>query len=304
MVFIVEDVDAGKRLDSFLAEKNTANYTRSFIGKMIEENLVLYNGKPSKASTKIKTGDKIELFEKEPEPLAVKGEEIPLEIVYEDDDLMVINKPRGMVVHPAPGHTSGTLVNAVLSHAGESLSSINGVLRPGIVHRIDKDTSGLILVCKNDFSHKALAKQLEEHSITRRYHAICSGRLKEEQGTVSAPIGRDEKNRKQQAINYKHGKEAITHYRLLENLQNASLLECRLETGRTHQIRVHMKSIGHPLLGDPLYGPKKNLYAIKGQALHAMVLGFVHPRSEEYMEFSADYPEDFQKLLNKLRMIR
>ena len=304
MVFIVEDVDAGKRLDSFLAEKNTANYTRSFIGKMIEENLVLYNGKPSKASTKIKTGDRIELFEKEPEPLAVKGEEIPLEIVYEDDDLMVINKPRGMVVHPAPGHTSGTLVNAVLSHAGESLSSINGVLRPGIVHRIDKDTSGLILVCKNDFSHKALAKQLEEHSITRSYHAICSGRLKEEQGTVSAPIGRDEKNRKQQAINYKHGKEAITHYRLLENLQNASLLECRLETGRTHQIRVHMKSIGHPLLGDPLYGPKKNLYAIKGQALHAMVLGFVHPRSEEYMEFSADYPEDFQKLLNKLRMIR
>ena len=304
MDFIVEDVDAGKRLDSFLAEKNTANYTRSFIGKMIEENLVLYNGKPSKASTKIKTGDRIELFEKEPEPLAVKGEEIPLEIVYEDDDLMVINKPRGMVVHPAPGHTSGTLVNAVLSHAGESLSSINGVLRPGIVHRIDKDTSGLILVCKNDFSHKALAKQLEEHSITRRYHAICSGRLKEEQGTVSAPIGRDEKNRKQQAINYKHGKEAITHYRLLENLQNASLLECRLETGRTHQIRVHMKSIGHPLLGDPLYGPKKNLYAIKGQALHAMVLGFVHPRSEEYMEFSADYPEDFQKLLNKLRIIR
>ena len=304
MVFIVEDVDAGKRLDSFLAEKNTANYTRSFIGKMIEENLVLYNGKPSKASTKIKTGDRIELFEKEPEPLAVKGEEIPLEIVYEDDDLMVINKPRGMVVHPAPGHTSGTLVNAVLSHAGESLSSINGVLRPGIVHRIDKDTSGLILVCKNDFSHKALAKQLEEHSITRRYHAICSGRLKEEQGTVSAPIGRDEKNRKQQAINYKHGKEAITHYRLLENLQNASLLECRLETGRTHQIRVHMKSIGHPLLGDPLYGPKKNLYAIKGQALHAMILGFVHPRSGEYMEFSADYPEDFQKLLNKLRMIR
>ena len=304
MVFIVEDVDAGKRLDSFLAEKNTANYTRSFIGKMIEENLVLYNGKPSKASTKIKIGDRIELFEKEPEPLAVKGEEIPLEIVYEDDDLMVINKPRGMVVHPAPGHTSGTLVNAVLSHAGESLSSINGVLRPGIVHRIDKDTSGLILVCKNDFSHKALAKQLEEHSITRRYHAICSGRLKEEQGTVSAPIGRDEKNRKQQAINYKHGKEAITHYRLLENLQNASLLECRLETGRTHQIRVHMKSIGHPLLGDPLYGPKKNLYAIKGQALHAMVLGFVHPRSGEYMEFSADYPEDFQKLLNKLRIIR
>ena len=302
MNFIVEDVDAGKRLDSFLAEKNTANYTRSCIGKMIAENLVLYNGKPSKASTKIKTGDRIELFEKEPEPLAVKGEEIPLEIVYEDDDLMVINKPRGMVVHPAPGHTSGTLVNAVLSHAGESLSSINGVLRPGIVHRIDKDTSGLILVCKNDFSHKALAKQLEEHSITRRHHAICIGRIKEESGTINAPIGRDEKNRKQQAINEKHGKEAVTHYRVLEYLRNASLVECRLETGRTHQIRVHMKSIGHPLVGDPLYGPKKNPYPIEGQALHAMVLGFIHPRSGEYMEFSAEYPEDFKKVLSRLRL--
>ena len=241
-------------------------------------------------------------MEKEPEPLDVKGEDIPLDIVYEDDDLLLINKARGMVVHPAPGHSSGTLVNAVISHVGDCLSSINGVLRPGIVHRIDKDTSGLLLVCKNDFSHKALAKQLEEHSITRRYHAICVGRMKEEQGTISAPIGRNEKDRKQQAINYKHGKEAVTHYRLLENLQNASLVECRLETGRTHQIRVHMKSIGHPLVGDPLYGPKKNPYAMKGQALHAMVLGFVHPRTGEYMEFSADYPEDFKKLLSRLRL--
>lgn len=302
MDFIVDKTDAGKRLDSFLAEKNSANYTRSFIGKMIEEALVLYNGKSTKASTKIKEGDSILLMEKEPEPLDVKGEDIPLDIVYEDDDLLLINKARGMVVHPAPGHSSGTLVNAVISHVGDCLSSINGVLRPGIVHRIDKDTSGLLLVCKNDFSHKALAKQLEEHSITRRYHAICVGRMKEEQGTISAPIGRNEKDRKQQAINYKHGKEAVTHYRLLENLQNASLVECRLETGRTHQIRVHMKSIGHPLVGDPLYGPKKNPYAMKGQALHAMVLGFVHPRTGEYMEFSADYPEDFKKLLSRLRL--
>ena len=232
----------------------------------------------------------------------IRAEEIPLSVVYEDEDLLVIDKPRGMVVHPAPGHFSGTLVNAVLAYAGDSLSSINGVCRPGIVHRIDKDTSGLLLVCKNDFSHKALAKQLQEHSITRRYHALCKGHFKEVEGTIDAPIGRDEKNRKQQAINRIHGKEAITHFRVLENLRDASLVECRLETGRTHQIRVHMKSIGHPLLGDPLYGPKKNPYAIQGQALHAMVLGFVHPRSGKYMEFQAAYPEDFLKLLNSLRL--
>ena len=232
----------------------------------------------------------------------IRAEEIPLSVVYEDEDLLVIDKPRGMVVHPAPGHFSGTLVNAVLAYAGDSLSSINGVYRPGIVHRIDKDTSGLLLVCKNDFSHKALAKQLQEHSITRRYHAICKGHFKETEGTIDAPIGRDEKNRKQQAINRVHGKEAITHFRVLENLRDASLVECRLETGRTHQIRVHMKSIGHPLLGDPLYGPKKNPYAIQGQALHAMVLGFVHPRSGKYMEFQADYPEDFLKLLKGLSL--
>ncbi|MBF0983139.1 MAG: RluA family pseudouridine synthase, partial [Lachnospiraceae bacterium] len=253
-------------------------------------------------SIKLKSGDRIHLTEKEAEPLDIQAEEIPLSVVYEDDDLLVIDKPRGMVVHPAPGHFSGTLVNAVLAYAGDSLSSINGVYRPGIVHRIDKDTSGLLLVCKNDFSHKALAKQLQEHSITRRYHAICKGHFKEAEGTIDAPIGRDEKNRKQQAINRVHGKEAITHFRVLENLRDASLVECRLETGRTHQIRVHMKSIGHPLLGDPLYGPKKNPYAIQGQALHAMVLGFVHPRSGKYMEFQADYPEDFLKLLKGLSL--
>lgn len=302
MDFLVEKEAEGERLDRFLAQKNTAQYTRSYIEKIIREGLVLYNDKVAKASIKLKSGDRIHLTEKEAEPLDIRAEEIPLSVVYEDEDLLVIDKPRGMVVHPAPGHFSGTLVNAVLAYAGDSLSSINGVYRPGIVHRIDKDTSGLLLVCKNDFSHKALAKQLQEHSITRRYHALCKGHFKEVEGTIDAPIGRDEKNRKQQAINMIHGKEAITHFRVLENLRDASLVECRLETGRTHQIRVHMKSIGHPLLGDPLYGPKKNPYAIQGQALHAMVLGFVHPRSGKYMEFQAAYPEDFLKLLNGLRL--
>ena len=302
MDFLVEKDAEGERLDRFLAQKNTAQYTRSYIEKIIREGLVLYNDKVAKASIKLKSGDRIHLTEKEAEPLDIRAEEIPLSVVYEDEDLLVIDKPRGMVVHPAPGHFSGTLVNAVLAYAGDSLSSINGVCRPGIVHRIDKDTSGLLLVCKNDFSHKALAKQLQEHSITRRYHALCKGHFKEAEGTIDAPIGRDEKNRKQQAINRIHGKDAITHFRVLENLRDASLVECRLETGRTHQIRVHMKSIGHPLLGDPLYGSKKNPYAIQGQALHAMVLGFVHPRSGKYMEFQAAYPEDFLKLLNSLRL--
>lgn len=302
MDFLVEKDAEGERLDRFLAQKNTAQYTRSYIEKIIREGLVLYNDKVAKASIKLKSGDRIHLTEKKAEPLDIRAEEIPLSVVYEDEDLLVIDKPRGMVVHPAPGHFSGTLVNAVLAYAGDSLSSINGVYRPGIVHRIDKDTSGLLLVCKNDFSHKALATQLQEHSITRRYHAICKGHFKEAEGTIDAPIGRDEKNRKQQAINRIHGKEAITHFRVLENLRDASLVECRLETGRTHQIRVHMKSIGHPLLGDPLYGPKKNPYAIQGQALHAMVLGFVHPRSGKYMEFQADYPEDFLKLLKGLSL--
>ena len=224
-----------------------------------------------------------------------------MDIVYEDDDLLVVNKERGMVVHPAAGHYSGTLVNAVLAHAGSSLSSINGVNRPGIVHRIDKDTTGLLLICKNDLSHQSLAKQLEEHSITRRYHALVFGKIKEEDGIISAPIGRDEKDRKKQAISYKHGKEAVTHYKVLERFSDSTLVECRLETGRTHQIRVHMKSIGHPLLGDPVYGLKNRKDGISGQALHAMILGFQHPRTGEYMEFSAPYPADFQALLEKLR---
>lgn len=301
MNWVVTKEEEGNRLDKFLAERKEFSYSRSYLSKCIQEGYVFFNGEKAKASLKVKTGDKISFDIPKKKELEVFPEEIPLDIVYEDDDLLVVNKERGMVVHPAAGHYSGTLVNAVLSHAGSSLSSINGVNRPGIVHRIDKDTTGLLLICKNDLSHQSLAKQLEEHSITRKYHALVFGKIKEDEGCISAPIGRDEKDRKKQAISYKHGKEAITHYKVLERFLDSTLVECQLETGRTHQIRVHMKSIGHPLLGDPVYGLKNRKDGISGQALHAMVLGFIHPRSNEYMEFSVAYPEDFQTLLEKLR---
>ena len=301
MNWVVTKEEEGNRLDKFLAEKKEFSYSRSYLSKCIQEGYVFLNGEKAKASLKVKMGDKISFDIPKEKELEILPEEIPLDIVYEDDDLLVVNKERGMVVHPAAGHYSGTLVNAVLSHAGSSLSSINGVNRPGIVHRIDKDTTGLLLICKNDLSHQSLAKQLEEHSITRKYHALVFGKIKEDEGCISAPIGRDEKDRKKQAISYKHGKEAITHYKVLERFLDSTLVECQLETGRTHQIRVHMKSIGHPLLGDPVYGLKNRKDGISGQALHAMVLGFIHPRSNEYMEFSVAYPEDFQTLLEKLR---
>jgi hypothetical protein len=304
MNWVVTKEEEGNRLDKFLAEKKEFSYSRSYLSKCIQEGYVFFNGEKAKASLKVKMGDKISFDIPKEKELEILPEEIPLDIVYEDDDLLVVNKERGMVVHPAAGHYSGTLVNAVLSHAGSSLSSINGVNRPGIVHRIDKDTTGLLLICKNDLSHQSLAKQLEEHSITRKYHALVFGKIKEDEGCISAPIGRDEKDRKKQAISYKHGKDAITHYKVLERFSDSTLVECCLETGRTHQIRVHMKSIGHPLLGDPVYGLKNRKDAISGQALHAMVLGFIHPRSNEYMEFSVAYPEDFQTLLEKLRKRR
>mgnify|MGYP002580029925 CR=1 FL=1 len=224
-----------------------------------------------------------------------------LSVLYEDEDVLVVNKPKGMVVHPSAGHTTGTLVNAIMAHCKENLSGINGVLRPGIVHRIDKDTTGALLVCKNDNAHRDLALQLKEHSIKRRYRAIVAGVIKEEEGTIEGPIGRHPVDRKKMAINYKNGKEAVTHYRVLERFPNATYVECRLETGRTHQIRVHMTSIGHPLLGDEVYGSGKNPYHLQGQTLHAMILGFVHPSTGEYMEFTAPLPEYFEKLLEKLR---
>mgnify|MGYP002237800822 FL=1 len=254
-----------------------------------------------KANYKTQSGDYIEFHIPDPEVLDILPENIPLDILYEDDYVLVVNKPKDMVVHPSAGHTSGTLVNAVMAHCGEHLSGINGVLRPGIVHRIDKDTTGALLICKDDVVHRDLAEQLKEHSIKRRYRAVVQGNLKEDEGTVNAPVGRHPTDRKKMAINHKNGKEAITHYKVLERFGQATYIECRLETGRTHQIRVHMASLGHPLLGDTVYGSSKNPYHLQGQALHAMILGFVHPITGEYLEFEAPLPEYFSKLLEKLR---
>lgn len=259
------------------------------------------NGIPVKANYKVQQEDQILLTVPELTEPDILPEDIPLDILYEDEDLMVVNKPKGMVVHPSAGHLSGTLVNAILYHCQGHLSGINGIMRPGIVHRIDMDTTGAILVCKSDFAHKDLAEQLKEHSIKRRYRAIVSGNLKEDTGRIEGPIGRHPIDRKKMAINYKNGKDAVTHYQVLERFGNATYVECRLETGRTHQIRVHMASKGHPLLGDQVYGSARNPYHLQGQALHAMILGFVHPRTGEYMEFEAPLPEYFIKLLEKLR---
>lgn len=290
----------GERTDKFLALQDTG-ITRSAAAALIEQGCCLVNGKIAAKNQKLKTGDTVTLDVPEAQPADILPENIPLDIVYEDSDLLVVNKPKGMVVHPANGHTSGTLVNAIMYHCQGNLSGINGVMRPGIVHRIDKDTTGALLVCKNDTAHRDLAQQLKDHTIKRRYRAIVSGNLKEDEGTVEGPIGRHPVDRKKMAINYKNGKDAVTHYKVLERFGNATYIECRLETGRTHQIRVHMTSLGHPLLGDEIYGSGKNPYHLQGQTLHAMVLGFVHPRTGEYMEFSAPLPEYFLNLLEKLR---
>ena len=234
---------------------------------------------------------------KEPDILP---ENIPLDILYEDQDILVVNKPNGMVVHPAPGHYTGTLVNAIMYHCKDNLSGINGVMRPGIVHRIDMDTTGSLLICKNDRAHQALAKQLKEHSITRKYHAIVHGRLKEDEGTIDKPIGRHPIDRKKMSVHCTNGREAVTHYRVLKRFQQFTYIECQLETGRTHQIRVHMSSIGHPILGDQVYGPAKCPYKLQGQTLHAKVLGITHPTTGEYMEFDAPLPDYFQGLLEKM----
>ena len=275
--------------------------SRSYLQKLLKDKSITVNNKAIKANYKVQEGDMVSVFVPEPEEPNILPEEIPLDILYEDDSLMVVNKPKDMVVHPSAGHTSGTLVNAVLFHCKGNLSGINGIMRPGIVHRIDKDTTGALLICKTDTCHRILAEQLKVHSITRRYRAVVQGNLKDDEGTVEGPIGRHTTDRKKMAINYKNGKEAITHYRVLERFGNATYIECRLETGRTHQIRVHMASIGHPLLGDTTYGSSKNPYHLQGQALHAMVLGFLHPVTNEYMEFTAPLPEYFLKLLEKLR---
>ena len=299
--FQIDSSHVNVRIDKFL--NNTCeDLSRSYLQKLITDGLVLVNHNPIKSNYKLRLKDEVILRIPDPVVLEVAPENIPLDILYEDKDVIVINKPKGMVVHPANGHMSGTLVNALMYHCGDNLSSINGVLRPGIVHRIDMDTTGVLVVCKNDVAHISLAEQLKNHSITRRYHAIVYHNLKEDTGTIIKPLGRHPIDRKKQAIDLKNGREAITHYRVLELLQGKyTYIECTLETGRTHQIRVHMSSIQHPLLGDAVYGPANNPYHLQGQTLHAKVLGFIHPRTGKYMEFEAPLPDYFSDLLAKLR---
>lgn len=299
--FKIEAQQSGARLDKLLSEL-FPDLTRSYLQSLIKEGCVTVNGKRVKASQKTGTGDLVSVEIPEPEELSIEPENIPLDILYEDDDLIIVNKPKGMVVHPAPGHYSGTLVNALMFHCRDSLSGINGVLRPGIVHRIDRNTTGSLIVCKNDAAHRFIADQLSVHSITRKYRAIVHGVLAQD-GTVNAPIGRHPQNRKEMAVGVPHGKEAVTHYRVLEQFRDFTYIECQLETGRTHQIRVHMKSIGHPILGDDVYGPSKCPFKqLQGQTLHAMTIGFIHPSVREYMEFEAPLPEYFTQLLEKLRV--
>ena len=298
--FIPEEKDRACRIDRYLAEQ-CPDFSRSYIQKLLKEGAVCVNNTVVKANYKVQTADQISMAIPDPQEPDIRPENIPLDILYEDQWLMVVNKPKDMVVHPSAGHLEGTLVNAIMAHCGENLSGINGVLRPGIVHRIDKDTTGALLICKEDTVHRNLAEQLKEHSIKRRYRAIVQGNLKEDEGTVDAPVGRHPTDRKKMAVNHKYGKNAVTHYKVLERFGQATYIECRLETGRTPQIRVHMASLGHPLLGDTVYGSSKNPYHLQGQALHAMILGFVHPVTGEYMEFEAPLPDYFLKLLDKLR---
>ena len=290
----------GVRIDKFLSDA-MSEYSRSYIQKLITDHLVDVSGRQIKANYKVSVGDVISVTVPEPEEPDILPEDIPLDILYEDDDILIVNKPKGMVVHPAPGHYSGTLVNAVMFHCKDRLSGINGVTRPGIVHRIDMNTTGSLIICKTDRAHQALADQLKVHDITRKYHAIVHGNLKEDEGTINAPIGRHPVDRKKMSTKSAHGRNAVTHYRVLERFGNFTYIECQLETGRTHQIRVHMASIGHPILGDDVYGPAKCPYKLTGQTLHAKILGITHPVTKEYMEFDAPLPEYFQNLLATLR---
>ncbi|MBQ3782725.1 MAG: RluA family pseudouridine synthase [Lachnospiraceae bacterium] len=298
--FIVSK-QAGMRVDKALVEL-LPDMSRSYLQKIIKNQSVIVNEKIVKSNYKMVSGDVIELEIPEPVEMDILPEKIDLDILYEDDDIIVINKPKDMVVHPAAGHYSGTIVNGLLYHCKDNLSGINGVLRPGIVHRIDRNTTGAIVICKNDIAHRFIAEQLKEHSITRKYNAIVYNCFNVEEGSVDAPIGRHPVDRKKMAINYNNGKHAVTHYRVLENLAGKyAHIECQLETGRTHQIRVHMTSINHPLLGDDVYGPAKCPYNLEGQTLHARVLGFVHPTTKKYMEFEAPLPDYFNHLLEILQ---
>lgn len=296
---VVTQGQAGERLDKLL-QTALEGATRSAIQKWLEQGFVTQDGKPLTKNTRPAAGERILVRIPPPEPLEVEAEPIPLDIRYEDGDLLVVNKPKGMVVHPAPGHSSGTLVNALLHHCGDSLSGINGVIRPGIVHRIDKDTSGLLIVAKNDRAHRHLAAQIQEHSFTRIYEAVVVGTLKQDEGTIDAPIGRHPVERKKMAVTQQHSRPAVTHYRVRQRYANFTQVELRLETGRTHQIRVHMAYLGHPVAGDPVYGVKKVIRSLEGQCLHARVVGFVHPSTGEYLEITSELPEYFTGFLKKL----
>lgn len=299
-----ENENIGARIDKYLSDALN-HCSRSYVQKLLEAGSIKVNDKAVKANYKLKAGDSIYICIPEPEELEIKAENIPLDIVYEDNDIIIVDKPKGMVVHPAPGHFEGTLVNALMYHCKDTLSSINGVLRPGIVHRIDMDTTGLVVACKNDASHRVMADKFKIHDITRVYTAIVYNHFNEQSGTIDKPITRHKTDRKKMTIADvpAQGRRAVTHYRVLEKLShNFSLIECRLETGRTHQIRVHMASISHPLLGDTLYGPKSKLFKTEGQVLHAGTLGFTHPITGNYMEFHSELPEEFMRILKQLRL--
>lgn len=301
--FIVKKNDNGLRVDLFLS-KQLENISRSYIQKLIKNRDITVNNIPVKANYKVNVDDIIKLVIPKLSEPDILPENIPLDILYEDKDILIVNKPKGMVVHPCPGHYSGTLVNALMYYCKDDLSGINGVMRPGIVHRIDMDTTGSLLVCKNDFAHQKLAQDLKVHNIKRIYHAIVHGVIKEDEGTIEAPIGRHPIDRKKMSINYKNGKNAITHYRVLKRFSNYTYIECQLETGRTHQIRVHMASKHHALIGDTIYGPTKSSFHLQGQTLHAKILGINHPRTDKYLEIDAPLPKYFLDLLEKLEKMQ
>jgi len=291
--------DAGKRIDAWISAQ-MEDMTRSAVQRLLEEGRITCGGKVPAKNYKLNGTETLEITLPDPVPVDVVPQNIPLDVVYEDEDVIVVNKPKGLVVHPAPGHPDGTLVNALLYHCGDSLSGVGGELRPGIVHRIDRDTSGLIIAAKNDFAHQKLAAQLQDHSLARVYRCIVAGNLKEDSGTVDAPVGRHPVDRKKQAV-VADGRHAVTHWRVLERFGGFTYVECRLETGRTHQLRVHMAHTGHPLLGDTVYGSKKAVPGLQGQCLHAVGLRFRHPRTDEAVELSCPLTEEFEKQLRKLR---
>ena len=298
--FSIDRNTEGQRIDRYLSDE-LEDRSRSYIQKIMKEGYVKVNQKPVKSNYRLSFGDSVEVTLPEAKEPDIVPENIPLDILYEDQDIIMINKPKQMVVHPAPGHYSGTLVNALMYHCGDELSGINGCMRPGIVHRIDMDTTGSLVVCKNDKAHQSLSEQLKVHSIRRIYVAIVHGNIKEDSGTVNAPIGRHPTDRKKMSTHCKNGRDAVTHYKVLERFGDYTYIQCELETGRTHQIRVHMASIGHPLLGDQVYGPKKCPFPkLVGQTLHARTLGFIHPRTNEYIEVNAPLPDYFSNLLEKL----